>query len=78
METDMSELERLQEWMETNDYTIKSLAAETGMSYDGMYQILRARGRISPGFKLRFAERFGGDVARDLFDKPAVAVVEGA
>lgn len=64
----MSEQDKLQRWMDDNGYTISSLAQETQMSYDGMYQTLRARKRISAGFRVRFTERFGFDIAAQIFD----------
>jgi hypothetical protein len=42
------------------------------MSYDGMYQILVVRERVSPGFKMRFIARFGKEAADAIFD-PALA-----
>lgn len=62
------EAQRLVDWMDLQGYTVRKLAGETGMSYDGMYQILHARGRVSPGFKVRFIDRFGKEVADTIFD----------
>lgn len=64
----MTELERLMAWMESCGYSVRGLANETGMSYDGMYQILYARKRVSPGFKVRFIARFGKEIADTIFD----------
>lgn len=71
----MSEQDKLQRWMDENGYTISSLAQETQMSYDGMYQTLRFRKRVSAGFRVRFMERFGSDVAAQIFD-PVLAPQE--
>lgn len=62
------EAQRLISWMDLQGYSIRKLAGETGMSYDGMYQILHARGRVSPGFKVRFINRFGKEIADTIFD----------
>lgn len=72
----MSEIERLTQWMKDNDVSMVSLASEIGMSYDGVYQVLHWRKRVSPGFKLRFIERFGSAVADTIFDKPFVTQLE--
>ena len=71
----MSEQDRLLRWMNENGYSISSLAQETQMSYDGMYQTLHVRKRISAGFRVRFMERFGSEVAAQIFD-PVLAPVE--
>lgn len=67
----MSEVERLEQWMQENNYTNRTMAEAVGMSYDGFYQILW-RKKVSPGFKLRFIVRFGAAAADQIFDKPAV------
>lgn len=72
----MSELERLEQWIIDNNLSTASLATEIGMSYDGVYQIRTWRKKISPGFKLRFIERFGSVVADSIFDKPSVPKLE--
>jgi hypothetical protein len=68
MEEMMSEQDKLLRWMDENGFSISSLAQETQMSYDGMYQTLHVRKRISAGFRVRFIERFGADVAATIFD----------
>ena len=74
----MNEAERLTNWMHEHGHSITTLAAAVGMSYDGVYQILNVRGRVSPGFKLRFIQAFGTDVAASIFDAPRVAMPEVA
>ena len=64
----MSEKERIRQWMDVAGHTISSLAKEIGMSYDGVYQALNVRGRVSDGFKLRFINRFGIAAATEVFD----------
>lgn len=63
----MTEINRLQQWMAENNYTFKSLAHELGVGYYGVYLIFH-RNRISPGFRIRFSERFGTDIAGQIFD----------
>lgn len=63
----MTEINRLTKWMDEHDYTIKTLAAELGVGYYGVYFVIH-RERISPAFRLRFAQRFGNDVASKIFD----------
>jgi hypothetical protein len=63
-----SELEKLLEWMKVEGHDYNSLAAAVGMSHDGVYQILYVRKRISPGFKVRFTERFKEEVSKTIFD----------
>lgn len=72
----MTELERLTTWIESNGYTTRKLATELGMSFDGVYQVLYYRKRISPGFKLRFTERFGTQIANEIFDATIVPSAE--
>lgn len=74
----MNEVERLANWMHAEGHNVTTLAAAVGMSYDGVYQILNVRGRVSPGFKLRFIQVYGADVAAAIFDAPRVAVPEAA
>lgn len=73
----MSEKERIFQWMDVAGHTISSLAKEIGMSYDGVYQALNVRERVSDGFKLRFINRFGIGAASQVFDL-AVAAANGA
>lgn len=63
----MSEINKLEKWMDANGYTIKSLASELGVGYYGVYLVLH-RKRISPGFRIRFSQRFGNKVADSIFD----------
>lgn len=74
----MNEVERLLIWMKRQNLSKRDLAAEIGMSYDGVYQILSWRKRISPGFKLRFIERYGSLVASEIFDRPEISQLEPA
>lgn len=71
----MSEQDKLLQWMNENGYTVSTLAQETQMSYDGMYQALHVRKRISAGFRVRFTERFGSSVAAQIFE-PVLAPQE--
>jgi hypothetical protein len=72
----MNEVERLQQWLDERGYTIMSLAQAVGMSYDGVYQVVHARGEkrgvVSPGFQVRFIHAFGLDEAKRIFDTPDV------
>lgn len=67
----MNEVQRLKKYMDDNGYSIRGIAEALGMSYDGMYQALFVRGaksgRVSGNLKWRFAQRFGADVADDVF-----------
>ena len=71
----MSEIERLDNWMRERGYSKRTMAEAVGMSYDGFYQIFW-RKKISPGFKLRFINRFGAEAADRVFDKPALSQPE--
>lgn len=62
------EVAALETWMEQRGLTLPDFAKELGMSYDGVYQSLRWRGRVSTGIKLRFIEAFGMDEARTIFN----------
>lgn len=59
--------ERLHTWMTENSYTNSTLAKELGWSYDYIYKIVNER-PIPETFKWRFADRFGMDVAKRVFD----------
>ena len=63
----MADVERLTAWMDRNGYSMKRLADELGMSYDGVYQALIVRKRVGEAFRWRFARRFGMDVAERVF-----------
>lgn len=62
------ELDRLLKWINDNNLTTGSLADALGMSYDGVYQVLYVRKNVSPGFRMRFIERFGKQVADNIFE----------
>lgn len=64
----MTEIQRIRKWMDETGYTVSSLAKEIGMSYDGTYQVLSVRERLSNGFKFRFINRFGIETAKAVFD----------
>lgn len=70
----MTEIERIRKWMHETGHTVSSLAKELGMSYDGTYQVLSVRERLSNGFKFRFINRFGIDAAAEVFDLSPAAV----
>lgn len=70
--------ERLQRWMDEQGHTTTSLAQAVGMSYDGVYQVVHARGRISPGFQIKFIQAFGLDEAHRLFVPESVCEPEPA
>lgn len=71
----MTEINKLTAWMDKNNFTIKSLAAEIGVGYYGVYLVIH-RQRISPGFRLRFTDRFGADLANDIFGPVQTARIE--
>ena len=58
----------LETWMDGRGLSLPDFARELGMSYDGVYQSLRWRGRVSTGIKLRFIETFGIDEAKAVFN----------
>ncbi len=64
----MNEQEKLRRWMEAHEYTSSSLAAEVGMNYVSVFRMFKAERPLSSGFKLRFIERFGSNVAESIFD----------
>lgn len=65
----MNEIERLEQWMATNGYSISALADAIGMSYDGVYQVLRVRRRASTTLKWKFIYCFGEDTAKAIFEQ---------
>ena len=64
----MNEQEKLRQWMGENGYTSSSLAAAVEMNYVSVFRMFKAERPLSPGFKLRFIERFGADAAEPIFD----------
>ena len=77
----MNEQEKLRQWMGENGYTSSSLAAEVGMNYVSVFRMFKAERALSPGFKLRFIDRFGVDVAGQIFDSsitPSIAQKNGS
>lgn len=70
----MTEVDRVLEWLQASDISLPELARSLGMSYDGVYQVLHVRKRLSGGFKFLFAARYGMATARSLFDVPSSAV----
>jgi len=67
----MTEVDRVIDWIETNQISQPELARTLGMSYDGLYQALHVRRRLSSGFKFRFLARYGEGMARSLFEVPS-------
>jgi hypothetical protein len=63
----MTEIERFRNWMDATGHTVKSLAVDLGMSYDGAYQVLNVREYLNNGFKFRFIKRFGVEAAEEAF-----------
>jgi len=68
----MTEVDKLKTWLQENEISITALADAVGMSYDGTYQTLNVRGpilgRLSDGLKWKFAQKFGVDIAGQIFD----------
>lgn len=55
-----------QEWMETNQMSIRSLANTLSMPYHRVYKI-QERNHVPESFKWRFAQVFGLEEARIAF-----------
>lgn len=66
----MNEVDRVLDWMQTNNISQPELARALGMGYDGLYKTLQVRKRLSSGFKFRFLARYGSQTARNLFEVP--------
>ena len=68
----MTEVDKLKTWLQENEISITALADAVGMTYDGTYQTLNVRGpslgRLSDGLKWKFAQKFGVDIAGQIFD----------
>lgn len=74
-----TEQQRLTEWMGRNGHTAWTLADTLGFkSRVSVYRMIHRAAAVSPGFKVRFIERFGIDVANQLFDPPPVKHAEPA
>lgn len=65
----MTEIERVQAWMDANGITMKSLARQMNISYLSVYTIIVQRRNLTSNFKWRFAQVFGWEVASQLFDQ---------
>ena len=63
----MNTIKLLAEWMEHNGFTNRTLAGELGFTYDLLYAVTNGKRPISDGFRWRFAQRFGWDVAQSIF-----------
>lgn len=72
----MTEIDRLVAWLDEQHINMPMLAREINMSYDGVYQVLYVRKKLSDGFKLRFLTRFGNDVSGEIFEMPTTAIAE--
>lgn len=64
-------VENFRKWMLSSGYTLSSLAKKMNYSYDGVYQALNVRSCLSTHFKWRFAQVFGWETARELFEQSA-------
>lgn len=67
----MGEVEQFRFWMDQNGIQLKSLAEKMKMSYLSVYIILVKRKSITNNFRWRFAQVFGWETARELFEQPA-------
>lgn len=59
----------LREWMDAQNPPVKvpEIADRMGWRYQGVWEIVAGRRAMSDGFKWRFGEVFGFDVAVKLF-----------
>lgn len=70
------EVAALEAWMTGQGMSLPDLARELGMSYDGVYQSLRWRGRVSTGMQLRLIRRYGEAQAHAILNGSAAAQVQ--
>lgn len=68
----VTETQRLQKWMTEHGYSAWDMAKELGVSRVWVYRTVKYNDEISDGLKLRFINRFGIDIASQVFDLPAV------
>lgn len=59
----------LKNWMETQELSNSALARRMGVSYELVYKIVEGQRPVSDGFKWRFSQTFGADVAESIFGK---------
>lgn len=69
----MNEIARLQAWMNSNNYSMKRLAREMGISYISVYTMLIRREQLTNNFRWQFAQVFGWEEAGRLFESAPMA-----
>lgn len=57
----------LKTWMEQQGLNNSALARRMGVSYELVYKIVEGQRPVSDGFKWRFSQTFGADVAESIF-----------
>lgn len=70
------EVQRLREWMRARNCSLRRLAGEMGVPYQRLYHQM-ARRRIQDNTRWLFAQRYGWDVANEIFDAQGATKGEG-
>lgn len=63
----MTDIERLNEWMKANNFTVWQLAREMDCSRHTVNSVVNVRKAITAQFVTRFIRRFGADEAGKIF-----------
>lgn len=63
----MSDIERLEAWMETKSLSVWDLAREMNLSRHTVYFVVARRRRITDTFAKQFIQHFGWDEASKIF-----------
>lgn len=71
----MTDLERLQAWMDERGLSKKQMAREMGLTYINLYHTLAVRkpktNKIAGNFVVRFIATYGNDAATAIFSELA-------
>lgn len=63
----MTDLDRLNRWMDKNSLTVWQLARELGLSRHTVYSVVVTRKKITDSFVTCFIRRYGPELATTIF-----------
>jgi len=66
--------ETLDKWMNENNIESSTLAEMLGVSYEYIYKLRNNKADMGAGFKWRFGQRFGFELAKQMFGHEAEPV----
>lgn len=63
----MTDVELLNQWMDSHNLTLPSLARDMGLDYVALYMMTKKRNKITDKFIVQFIRRYGCEEAVAVF-----------